>query len=319
MAERAGDSPPSWLPDAGPPPGYRPASHHGRLLFVAEWECYRFVPPAEADRHIQSEAKKPMPVPHRRTSLFALTTALAASLTVAIACSAPEETGDPGPESAATASAAPSPSAVVELIANGHVVFAIFSGATTREEGALLGRGEELDLAFHSLESGPFDPLVLRIPPIRDGVEAAEANVAEALAQGAAGIFFPLVESARDAAVAVAAMGDDHWPGNPSGSLFSMLIVETRAGVERVDEIVGTEGVSVVFAGPDDLRQSYGDDAEAVEAAIQSVLAACRAHRVPCGITAGPDDIRERIEQGFQLLIVSDSAALAAGRAAAGP
>ena len=142
--------------------------------------------------------------------------------------------------------------------------------------------------------------------------------MAEALDSGAAAIFFPHVESAQDAAAAVATMGDGHWPGNPSGSLFSMLIVETRAGVEGVDEIVGTEGVSVVFAGPDDLGQSYGGDTEAVEGAIQSVLAACRAHRVPCGITAGVDDIADRIEQGFQLLIVSDSAALAAGRAAAG-
>ena len=259
-----------------------------------------------------------MSLPYPRVSPFALTTALAVPLTAAIACSVPEETGDPAPESAATASAPPSPSAVVELIANGHVVFAIFSGATTREEGALLGRAEDLDLVFYSLESGPFDPLVLRIPPIRDGVEAAEANVAEALDEGAAAIFFPLVESARDAAVAVAALGDDHWPGNPSGTLFSMLIVETPAGVERVDEIVATEGVSVVFAGPDDLRQSYGDDTEAVEPAIQSILAACRAHRVPCGITAGVDDVAERMEQGFQVIIVSDSAALAAGRSAAG-
>ena len=141
--------------------------------------------------------------------------------------------------------------------------------------------------------------------------------MAEALDEGVGAIFFPHVESAEDAAVAVAAMGDDHWPSNPSGSLFSMLIVETRAGVERVDEIVGTEGVSVVFAGPDDLRQSYEGDMEAAEVAIRSVLAACRSHGVPCGVTAGVDDIAERVEQGFQMIIVSDSVALAAGRAAA--
>ena len=251
-----------------------------------------------------------MPLTQARTPLFlALTTAL----TFAIACSAPEQSDDPAPETGA-----PTRSAVVELIARGQVVFAIFSGATTLEEGALMGQGEELDLVFYSMESGPFDPLVLRIPPVSAAVEVAEANVAEALNAGAAAIFFPHVESAEDAAVAVAAMGDDHWPGNPSGALFSMLIVESRAGVERVDEIVGTEGVGVVFAGPDDLLQSYGGDVEGAEAAIQSVLAACRTHQVPCGITAGVEDIAERMQQGFQLLIVSDSAALTAGRAAAG-
>ena len=253
----------------------------------------------------------------RTSLLFTLTTAIA-PLTLATACSAPEEEADdPASAAAANAPDAPSPSAVVELIADGRLVFAVFSGVTSQEEGALVGQTEELDLAFYSPESGPFDPLVLRIPPIRDGVEAAEANVAEALDAGVAAIFFPHVESAEDAAVAVAAMGDDHWPGNPSGSLFSMLIVESRTGVDRVDEIAGTDGVSAVFAGPDDLRQSY-DSEEAVEAAIQRVLSACQRHGVPCGVTAGADDITERMEQGFQLLIVSDSAGLAAGRAAAG-
>ncbi len=259
-----------------------------------------------------------MSVTQPRTAHSNLTTALIALVAAAIACSAPEQTGEPATESAETESAAPNPPVVVEMIASGQVVFALFSGATTREEGVLSGLGEELDLVFHSVESGPFDPLVLRVPPIRDGVEAAEANVAAALAEDAAAIFFPRVESAEEVAVAVAAMGDDHWPGNPSGSRFSMLIVETRAGVDSVDEIVGTEGVSVVFAGPDDLRQSYGDDMEAVEAAIQRVLAACQAHQVLCGITAVVDDIAERVEQGFRMIIVSDSAALMAGRAAAG-
>ena len=250
----------------------------------------------------------------RTSLLFALPTAVIASLAVATACSAPEQANDPSSEGEATPSDAPNPSAVVELIADGQVVFAIFSGATAQEDGALMGQSEVLDLEFYSLESGPFDPLVFRIPPIRDGVEAAEANVAEALDAGVTAIFFPHVESAEDAAVAVAAMGDDHWPGNPSGSLFSMLIVESRTGVDRVDEIAGTDGVSAVFAGPDDLRQSY-DSEEAVEAAVQQVLSACQRHGVPCGVTAGTDDIAERMEQGFQLLIVGDSEGLAAGRA----
>ena len=274
-----------------------------------------------------------------RTALFALTTGLAAALTAAGACSAPEQSGDPAADGAATETAAASPSPVVNLIAAGEVVFGIFPGPTTREQGALMGENRELDFVFYSLESGPFDimttkvymegiaegsgaepphPLVLRIPPVRDGVEAAQAHVAEALDAGVGAIVFPHVESAEDAAAAVAAMGGDHWPGNPSGSLFSILIVEDRSGVEQVDEIMGTDGVSVVFAGPGDLRRSYEGDMDAVEAAIQRVLAACRAHGVPCGITAGVDDIAERIEQGFRMFIVTDAAAVTVGRAAAG-
>ena len=230
-------------------------------------------------------------------------------------------------------------STLIELLAVGQPVFGSFPGESTRAQGALMGANRELDFVFYSLESGPFDletageylagiaegsgdapphPLILRVPPIRDGADAARDHVARALDAGMAAIVFPHVESAEDAAVAVSSMGDALWPGNPSGSLLSILIIEDRAGVERVDEIVGTAGVSVVFAGPGDLRRAYEGDMEAVEEAIQSVLAACLAHGVPCGITAGVDDIAERIAQGFRMFIVNDAAAVAVGRGVGG-
>ena len=274
-----------------------------------------------------------------RTS--ALPAALLTVLAMGMACAAPDDSGDPAAESAdaGTGTAAASPSPIAELLADGQAVFGTFPGPSTFEQGALMGQNRELDFVFYSLESGPFDimttkvymegiaegsgenaphPLILRIPPIRNGVAEAEAHAAEALATGVAGIVFPHAESAEDAAVAVSVMGVDLWPGNPAGTLLSILIVEDRSAVERVDEIVSTPGVSVVFAGPGDLRRAYEGDMEAVEAAIQQVLAACRSHGVPCGITAGVDDIAERIEQGFQMFIVSDPAAVTAGREAAG-
>ena len=268
---------------------------------------------------------------------------VAAALVVA-GCAAPEQSGDSGGEPAAATDAPASTattdaSALAALLADGQAVFGTFSGPTTREQGALMGQNRELDFVFYSLESGPFDimttelymagvaegsgaeaphPMILRVPPIRDGEDAARANVATALDAGVAAIVFPHVESGTDAAVAVSAMGDELWPGNQAGSLLSILIIEDRSGVERADEIVATPGVSVVFAGPGDLRRSYEGDMEAVEAAIQTVLAACQAHGVPCGITAGVDDIAERIGQGFRMFIVNDAAAVSAGRAAAG-
>ena len=292
-----------------------------------------------------------------KTPTLPLTLSLAVTVTAAFSaagCAAPEQPGsaeagadaaaDPAAatSTAATATAAAAPadaSALAQLLADGHAVFGTFSGPTTAEQGALMGQNRDLDFVFYSLESGPFDimstrvymsgiaegsgneaphPLILRVPPIRNGVDAAAANVAEALDAGVAAIVFPHVESAEDAAVAVSVMGDELWPGNATGTLLSILIVEDRSGVERVDEIVATPGVSVVFAGPGDLRRSYEGDMEAVEGAIQTVLSACQTHGVACGITAGVDDIAERIAQGFRMFIVSDPAAVTAGRAAAG-
>ena len=267
--------------------------------------------------------------------------ALILALAIATGCSAPEQSADEasGAASAGSDAAAMAPAPLVQLLADGQVLFGIFPGPSTREQGALMGQNRDLDFVFYSLESGPFDimstkvymegivegsgtetphPLVLRVPPIWNGAEQAAANVAEALDAGVAAIVFPHVESAEDAAIAVSVMGADLWPGNPDGTLLSILIVEDRSGVERVDEIVSTPGVSIVFAGPGDLRRAYEGDMEAVEEAIQAVLAACQRHDVPCGITAGADDIADRIAQGFRVFIVSDAAAVPVGRAAAG-
>ena len=196
---------------------------------------------------------------------------------------------------------------------------------------------------------GPVNPhpLALRIPPIRDGREEAAARTAAGLDAGAYAIVFPHVESADEARHAVAAMRPervgglrsaaapeaarvfgvpeveyreraDLWPLDPAGELISMVLIEDRVGVDNASEIVAVPGVSVTFPGPGDLRRAYEGDMEAVEAAIQTVLAACLAADVPCGITAGPDDIAERIGQGFRVFIVTSADALSVGQQAAG-
>lgn len=260
----------------------------------------------------------------------------AASLAALAACSGADGPADdaavdraPAQDDASPAFASAPSAPLVELLSAGHVVFGVFSGPKTREQGAAMGRDRAPDFVFYSLESGPFDlptmadymagvadgagadpphPLVLRVPPVRDGAAQARENVARALEAGVAGIVFPHVESPEDAAAAVSAMGE---------SSLNMLIVEDKAGVERATEIAGTAGAGVIFAGPGDLRRAYEGDMAAVEDAIQTVLNACKEHDVPCGITAGPEDIEERIAQGFRVFIVSDPAAVTAGRSAA--
>ncbi len=228
---------------------------------------------------------------------------------------------------------------IAGLLAAGQPVFGIFSGEHTAEQGAVMAQNRETDFVFYSLESGPFDiptmtaykesmaeasgeeaarPMALRIPPIGEGEEAARDHVRQGLAAGVEAIVVPHMESTDQAAVAVSALGPDSWPGNPGGHLVSMLIVEDKVGIANVREIVSTPAVSVVFAGPGDLRRAYERDMEAVENAIQTVLSACKEFDVPCGITAGVDDIAERLEQGFRVIIVTQAEALAVGRAAAG-
>lgn len=228
---------------------------------------------------------------------------------------------------------------VVERLAAGQAVFGIFSGDHTEAQGAKLLRETDPDFVFYSLEEGPFDmpafdaylrgmragagppgppPVALRIPPIRADADAARARARQALEQGAAAVAYPHVENGAEAALAVRAMGARVWPGEAGGTRFNALIVEDEEGVAHAREIVQTPGVSVVIPGPGDLRRAYDGDMAAVEKAIQTVLAACQEFRVPCGITAGVDDVGKRLQEGFRFFIVSDPAALEAGRKAAG-
>lgn len=273
-----------------------------------------------------------MPVIGTHTLKQALVLAGALVLPLSLACGPAAE---PRPDQSAEPQLAP----LIERLASGDAVFGIFSGDKTPEQGRTMGQNRGLDFVFYSLEQGPFDiptlqaymegvsegsgaetphPFALRIPPIRDDPGAAVGRVKEAVAAGVSAVVFPHVVSAADAAVAVSAMGPGLWPGNPAGGLLGMLIVEDREGVEHVSEIVKTPGVSVVFAGPGDLRRAYEGDLDAVENAIQTVLAACEEQGVPCGITAGADDIAHRIEQGFRVFIVTEGEAVPVGRAAAG-
>ena len=228
---------------------------------------------------------------------------------------------------------------MVELLSSGQPVFGIFSGDHTSAQGARMARNREADFIFYSLESGPFDipameaymegmregagdyapqPVALRIPPIRDGADSARVRAQAGLDAGARSIVYPHVESVEEAALAVGALGDAAWPGNPDGNLVNILLIEDLVGIERAAEIVRSPGVSVVIPGPGDLRRAYEGDMEAVEAAIQTVLAECLAADVACGITAGPDDIGERLDQGFRFFIVTSPEALTVGRAHAG-
>ena len=303
-----------------------------------------------------------------RLFLLGLAWSLAACLSPPAGDEMPAEEEATEPEVAG--SGGPSWNRVASLLADGQVVFGIFSGERTPETAMEMAQQELADFIFYSLERGPFDlptmsayqealsppdargsanphPVLLRIPPIRDGMDEAAERTAAGLDAGAYGIVFPHVETADEARHAGASMTpagagglrgeadpeaarvfgvspEDYaaragvWPLDPAGELVSMLLIEDRIGIDNALEITSVPGISIVSPGPGDLRRAYEGDMAAVEEAIQTVLAACLEAGVPCGITAGPDDIAVRIEQGFRVFIVTSPEALAVGHAAAG-
>jgi 4-hydroxy-2-oxoheptanedioate aldolase len=116
---------------------------------------------------------------------------------------------------------------------------------------------------------------IVRVPRFDDGV------IQNLLDYGAAGICVPHVQSASDAARAVAAAKyppdgtramspfvraagyvtdrswDEYWPAANADTVV-MVIVEEPAGVEHVEAIAAVPGVDVLWIGTGDLRQSMG-------------------------------------------------------------
>ena len=110
----------------------------------------------------------------------------------------------------------------------------------------------------------------------------------------------------------------DLWPLNPDGDLLATMMIESTEGVANVNEIASTPGVGSLFLGVgNDLAHEMGvsTDHPDVEVARQKVLAACRARRIACHITAATaDEIVKRVGEGWQM-IRTTVPAIAAARA----
>ena len=139
----------------------------------------------------------------------------------------------------------------------------------------------------------------------------------------------PMVDSAADAARAVAAT---RYPpagvrgvsvghrGNRYGAIGNYLElandnicvavqIESRAAIEAIDEIVAVDGVDAVFVGPSDLAASYGHLGNAghadVQRAIARVFDSAAAAGKPSGILATVRAEAERYRaMGSQMLAV---------------
>ena len=104
----------------------------------------------------------------------------------------------------------------------------------------------------------------------------------------------------------------DPWPLNPDGELINWAIVESLEGLQNVREIAAVEGLGVLFAGANTLREVFsttGAGGEWIlddvrwEGAIQKVLAACHEFHLPCGYPPNENDVEERLRQGFSVFL----------------
>ena len=157
---------------------------------------------------------------------------------------------------------------------------------TTREVANILAEARGIGL-----------PGLVRIPEMR------REHALKFMEMGAAGLLLPNTESAEQARMLVDCVkyaplghrgvslsrphtdfkkvnGVEYMKQANENSLL-LCQIESRAGVEHIEEILAVEGIDVAFIGPNDMTQDYGkldqfDDPE-IMAAFERVIAAARA------------------------------------------
>jgi 4-hydroxy-2-oxoheptanedioate aldolase len=114
----------------------------------------------------------------------------------------------------------------------------------------------------------------------------------------------------------------DLWPLNPDGDLLAIMMVETAEGLKNADAIAAVPGVGAIFVGAGgDLSQYLGVERNSpeLEQGFQTILKACLAHNVACGITAlTAGDIAKRLAEGWKMIRTSEPALLQRRDSAAG-
>lgn len=96
----------------------------------------------------------------------------------------------------------------------------------------------------------------------------------------------------------------DVWPLNPEGQLLAIMMIESAAGVQNVEEILKVPGVGALFIGPADLAFSMGvpNGSPEVEEALQTILKACKAANIPCGMSISAKEMERRLNEGWKML-----------------
>ncbi len=156
------------------------------------------------------------------------------------------------------------------------------------------------------------------------------ATLMRALDAGALGVIVPLINSAEEAASAVAACryppagsrsygptraaavyGSDYGSrANEEVLVFAMI--ETTAGLDALDEICAVDGLTGIYIGPADLGLALGleprqDQTDPLHvAAVARILDACRRHDRIAGMhSADPAFARAAVQRGFQFVTVA--------------
>src|SRR6185295_12958546 len=118
--------------------------------------------------------------------------------------------------------------------------------------------------------------------------------------------------------VRAALYGGADYQKNADKEVLCIVMIETTEGIAKMDEIISTPGVDVVYIGPSDLALSLGlapvmdNDEPKHVATVNKILETCRKHKVVAAMHTMSAKYSQRyIDQGFQMImLVNDRMAM---------
>jgi len=186
-----------------------------------------------------------------------------------------------------------------------------------------------IDIQHGDLDGADVAPLA-RVSPVPVLVRLAShdgAQLARVLDAGVDGVIVPAVESAGQAEDLVRAAYFPPRGRRSQGLARAALLgprdqplllpqIETRAGLDHLDDILGVDGVDGTFLGPYDLALSLGRASvldDEVVSAIESVIGRTSGHDRITGIFTGNRELTRLLPAVDLLGVDTDAAALRAG------
>ncbi len=159
------------------------------------------------------------------------------------------------------------------------------------------------------------------------------SEIMKVLDAGALGVIVPLVNNRAEAEAAVSACmypplgmrsfgpvraalyGGRGYAKEANDEIACIVMIETKEGIEKLEEIVTTPGLGGVYIGPSDLALALGlppagdTDNELHLATVARIVETCKKHKVPVGIhTGGLVWTQKRLEAGFNFVTLGSDA-----------
>jgi 4-hydroxy-2-oxoheptanedioate aldolase len=232
------------------------------------------------------------------------------------------------------------PNAILEIVAAGGTAVAGWMSLDSAYAAEIVGSAgfdavvidTQHGMAGHSemvamLQALSHTPAVPLVRVARN--ELSEIN--RALDAGAWGVICPLVNTAEEARAFARAcrypldgfdglrsfgpargllVGGPDYAQHANSRILALAMIETRAGLAALDEIVAVAGLDGVFIGPSDLGIALGlgpaasHEHPVLAEAITRIVAACRSAGRLCGIWCGSAEMaRAMAKLGCQLVV----------------